>query len=176
MIHQQTILTKSQRQDCIAKIKQFPADLLRLVNTLSADQLSLPCLPEHPTLDGDWNIAQTIHHLADSHIHAYTRMKLILTEDKPHLKTWDQEAWAQLADVSQIDVTASVLIMRGLHDRWANLLEQLEASDFARVGIHSEMGELTIDHFVETYARHGHGHIRQIENALRAHAAQAVTP
>ncbi len=161
------MLTTSQRQACIAKIKTFPGDLDHVVQDLSAAQLALPCLPEHPTLDGDWNIAQTIHHLADSHIHAYTRIKLILTENLPVLKTWDQAAWATLADVNQTDVMASRLILRGLHDRWATLLEQLAPSDFARVGLHPEMGELAIDHFVETYARHGHGHIRQIEMALR---------
>ena len=162
------MLTTVQRQDCIAKIRRFPDDLTQLVDDLSTDQLALPCPPEHPTLDGDWNIAQAIHHLADSHLHAYTRMKLILTEDRPQLKTWDQEAWAALADARRSDISASLLMLRGLHDRWAALLEQLAPGDFARVGLHPEMGELSIDHFVETYARHGHGHLHQIEIALRA--------
>jgi hypothetical protein len=161
-----TTLTIDQRQGCITKIKKFPGDLERIVLELTTKQLHLACPPEHPTLDGDWDIAQTIHHLADSHLHAYTRMKLILTEERPILKTWEQEAWAELADARQTDIAASLSILRGLHSRWAMLLTQLEPADFARVGIHPAMGELSIDHLVETYARHGHGHIQQIQIAL----------
>lgn len=161
-----TTLTIAQRQDCIIKIKNFPCDLERIILNLTTDQLHLACPPEHPTLDGDWNIAQTIHHMSDSHIHAYTRMKLILTEDRPTLKTWEQEAWAELDDAKQTDVTASLSILRGLHSRWSMMLAQLQPNDFARVGIHPDMGELSMDHFVETYARHGHGHIQQIQIAL----------
>jgi hypothetical protein len=161
-----TTLTTDQRQDCITKIKNFPSDLERIILNLTTDQLHLACPPEHPTLDGVWNIAQTIHHIADSHIHAYVRMKLILTEDRPTLKTWEQEAWAEFDDANKIDVTASLNILHGLHDRWSTMLAQLEPGYFARIGIHPEMGELSIDHFVETYARHGHGHIQQIQIAL----------
>jgi hypothetical protein len=163
-----TRLTTDQRQDCITKIKNFPSDLENIVLKLTNEQFHLACPPEHPTLDGNWNIAQTIHHLADSHIHAYTRMKLILTEDRPTLKTWEQEAWAELADARETDIAASLSILRGLHDRWSTLLAQLAPVDFARVGIHPEMGELSVDHFVETYARHGHGHLQQIQIALRS--------
>ncbi len=161
------MLTPAQRKDCIAKIKRFPSDLAALVNNLPVEQLALSCPPEHPTLDGNWNIAQTIHHLADSHIRAYVRTKLILTENRPLLPTWEQEAWASLADATQTEISTSLSILRGLHQRWASTLEQLRPPAFAYVGIHPEFGELSIDHFVETYARHGHGHIQQIQIALR---------
>jgi hypothetical protein len=129
---------------------------------LSAEQLTTAYL------EGEWTAAQNVHHLADSHMNAYIRTRLILLEDQPTLKPYNQEDWAALPDASAADVSASLAILRGLHARWAALFEGLSDADFARAGNHPEVGIITIADLLRTYARHGAAHIDQIQRTLAA--------
>ncbi|NOU48302.1 MAG: metal-dependent hydrolase [Bacteroidales bacterium] len=156
----------TNRDEFIDKIRKFPHDLVEVCSRLTQNQLQQPCLPEHPSLDGDWNIAQTIHHIADSHTHAYTRMKFMLAEDETVFKTWDQVAWSTLNDYQSLDIEPSLQYIAALHNRWTRLLESLTEADFERYGEHPEMGRISLYEILKTYARHGHGHIEQIRKSI----------
>jgi hypothetical protein len=109
-----------------------------------------------------------VHHLADSHLNAFIRMKLIVTEEKPTLKPYDQNAWAALSDTTQMPVGASLEILRGLHGRWCTLLESVPESAWSRLAFHPERGELTLESQVNTYAGHGDKHVEHIMSLRRA--------
>lgn len=156
------MLTPEQRSERIEKIRQFPAQLERAVAGLSAEQLTTPYLA------GEWSVAQNVHHLADSHMNAFTRAKLILSEDHPLLKPYDQDAWAAMLDGMAPALDTSLMILRGLHRRWADLLENVRDADWQRVGIHPERGEVTLERILEIYSGHGEGHIDQIRRTLAA--------
>jgi hypothetical protein len=104
-----------------------------------------------------------VHHLADAHLNAFLRTKLILTEDKPILKPFDQDEWVKLPDTTDLPVQPSLDILKGVHGRWAILLESLPEGAWGRVGVHLEAGFLTVDDILETYSRHGEDHLRQVE-------------
>jgi len=104
------MLTAIERQEMISNIQQLPAQVESAIKGLDDQQL------DTPYRDGGWTSRQVVHHLADSHLNAFIRMKLILTENHPTLKPYDQDAWANLADVKQ-PVHSSISILRGLHER-----------------------------------------------------------
>jgi hypothetical protein len=101
-------------------------------------------------------------------MNAYVRTKLILTEDKPMLKGYDQEKWAELIDTATIPIEESLLILRGLHRRWVRLLESLEDADWARQGTHPEHDHYDLEGILITYSNHGDNHIEQINRTLAA--------
>lgn len=155
------LLTPAERLGKIAKIKNLPAVLEAAVKGLNDDQLNTPYG------EGKWTIRQVVHHLADSHMNAFVRVKLALTEQKPTLKPYDQEEWAKLYDTTELPIQASLLILNGLHERWSALLEALPDSSWNRPMIHPEIGDLTLDDLLVTYAHHGENHVGQITK-LRA--------
>ncbi len=148
------------RQAKIDVIRGYPGVLRALVAGLGEDELRA-----HP-LQGEWSVAQNVHHLVDSHMNSVVRLKLMLTEDKPNLLPYDQEAWAELPDVHQTPIEASLLILDGLHARWANLFESV--TDWTRQGYHPEIGDITVDDLLDTYAQHCHAHIDQITRTKAA--------
>lgn len=157
------MLTRDDRIKLIDNIRRLPADLAACVGGLTAEQLTTPYL------NGEWTAAQNVHHVADSHMNAYIRMKLILTEDHPTLKPYDQDVWAALPDATPADMTASLHILHGLHERWAELLAGIEdEAVWQRSAHHPEIGEVTLDDLLGIYGRHGHGHIEQIRETLAA--------
>ena len=103
-------------------------------------------------------------------MNAYIRTRLILTEDKPPLKGYAQAEWAKLADY-KLPIAHSLLLLRNLHVRWCALFSSLRTSDFARTGIHSEIGEVSIDDILTTYNNHCEAHIEQITRTLAAGSA-----
>lgn len=156
------MLTQAQRQELIAKIKNLPGQLTELVQNLSDEQLTTPYLA------GEWTVAQNIHHVADSHINSYIRIKLILTEEHPTLRPYNQDAWANLVDADTATLETSLMILTGLHRRWISLFESLSEAEWQRTGLHPEVGEMTLDDFLQTYAAHGEAHIDQIQRTLAA--------
>jgi hypothetical protein len=157
------MLTDEQRREMIATIRDLPAQLEELVKGLSEEQLTTPFD------EGEWTIAQNVHHIADSHINSFIRLKLILTEDHPTLKPYDQDAWANLVDANHADIEESLLILRGLHRRWVRILENLSGSDWERTGYHPELDQsLTPDDFLRIYSGHCKGHLDQIRRVLAA--------
>lgn len=156
------MLTSLQRQELIEKIKAFPAQLKAVVTPLTGAQLTAPD-PE-----GGWTAAQIVHHLADSHVNSYIRLKLILTEEQPTLKPYDQEAWAGLADGDTPAIEDSLAILEGLHRRWTRLFESLGEADWQRSGFHPEIGPVTPEDLLRIYAGHGADHLDQMRRVLAA--------
>ena len=158
------MLTQEKRQNLMQKIANLPASLEMIVRNLTEGQLTTPYL------EGEWTVAQNVHHLADSHLNSFIRLKLILTEDRPTLKPYDQEAWAEKVDGDNAAIESSLAILSGLHSRWVTLFESLPEEEWSRTGLHPEIGEITVEDLLQTYAAHGEGHIDQINRTLAARA------
>ena len=152
----------SKHDALIAAIRELPAALEAVVSGLTAEQLTTPFL------DGEWTVAQNVHHVADSHMTAYLRTKLILNADFPLLQGYDQNRWAEASDAVGADLSASLVILRGLHPRWADVFAALSDEDLARTGNHTENGSVTLLSMLEYYSQHGAGHIEQIRRTLAA--------
>jgi DinB superfamily len=142
--------------DRIAALAQFPKQARQAVAGLSAAQLDTPYRA------GGWTIAQVIHHIADSHIVAFTRMKFVLAEEHPTVKPFNENVWAQQADGAGAPVEDSLLILDGLHARMARLLAAQPPSAFERGALHPERGEVTLADLLDTYAWHGPHHLEAI--------------
>ena len=148
--------TDDQRRRLIGEIEQTPAALRSAVSGLSGPQL------DTPYRDGGWTVRQVVHHLPDSHLNAYVRFKLALTENNPTIKPYDQERWAELADAKTAPVETSLMLMESLHKRWVMLLESMTAADFARNLMHPELGVVSLDKYLGLYAWHGRHHVAHI--------------
>ena len=118
-----------------------------------------------PYGEGKWTIRQVVHHLADSHINAIIRFKKLLTENNPTLSTYEQDEFAKLPDIT-LPLEPSFEILRGLHQRWAVMLEGLDGSAWGRTAQHPEDGEYTLDSLLQVYAEHGVKHIGHIKGLL----------
>ncbi len=160
------MLTPEQRQACIERIRAFPALLEAAVSGLSDEQLTTHYLPD------EWTVAQNVHHVVDSHMNAYIRTRLMLTEDNPTIRPYDQDAWALLADAHQPDLSASLALLRALHTRWVTLFESLSEEQWNRPGLHPAGGAISPASIVQSYADHGEGHIDQIRRTLAAGRAE----
>jgi hypothetical protein len=157
------MLSIEERNNKISTIKRLPRDVEAAMSGLTDTQL------DTPYREGGWTVRQVVHHLADSHANAFIRMKLILTEDHPTIKPYDQNRWALLID-STLPIASSLAILRGLHERWGRLLESLPDSAWSRTGFHPENGDVTLESMLNTYAGHGTkhvGHIMGLRSAKR---------
>lgn len=151
-----------EREKLITAIDRLPEQLAALVGGLSTRELTTPFLA------GEWTVAQNVHHLVDSHANSIIRCKLILTEENPTLKPYDQDAWAALPDASGPDVEVSLAILRGLHTRWVRFWRGLPPEAWGRTGFHPENGPLSLDSILRAYADHGEAHLDQIRRTLAA--------
>jgi hypothetical protein len=156
------MVTPADRQALLARLRQLPDAAEAAVRGLSEAQLDTPCA------EGEWTARQVVHHLADAHMNGFIRMKLILTEEQPTLKPYDQDEWVKLRDSAEHPVRAALSILTGLHERWSALLETLPESSWRRSATHPETGTLTLDDLLVTYARHGETHVRQITRLRKA--------
>lgn len=117
--------------------------------------------------DGGWSIEQIIHHIADSHMNAYVRFKMALTESNPAIKPYDENLWAETADV-QLPVKTSIKLLKALHAKWTCLLENMDKNDFKRTYFHPGYNTtVTLENVLAIYAWHGKHHVAQIEVALK---------
>ena len=149
-------LTPEQRRELLHQIEQAPAQLRQAVNGLSPQQLDTPYRP-----DG-WTVRQVVHHVPDSHLNAYIRFKLALTEDEPMIKPYAEDKWARLADTAATPVEVSLTLLDSLHDRWVRLLRSLQSEDWKRTFRHPEMGLVTLEKNLAIYAWHGRHHVAHI--------------
>lgn len=154
-------LTPEERAACVARIAGLPGELRHALDGLEDGRL------DTPYREGGWSPRQIAHHLADSHMNAFVRFKLGLTEEVPTIKTYEQEPWAVLGDVRGQPVDASVRLLEGLHLRWVALLRSLTPQDFGRRLRHPELGELDLDFLLQMYSWHGQHHVAQV-TAMRA--------
>jgi hypothetical protein len=154
-------ITEEKRREVIRGIAEMPAALRRAVQGLGKAEL------DTPYREGGWTPRQIVHHLADSHMNAFIRIKLALTEERPSIKPYNQETWALTTDSLAADPALSLALLDGLHARWAALLSALTAVELQRTFTHPERGLLTVDYNLQMYGWHGRHHTAQI-TALRA--------
>jgi uncharacterized damage-inducible protein DinB len=145
----------AKRAEMIALIERLPAEARAAVAGLTPAQLD--------TKYKNWTLRQIIHHLADSHVNAYIRFRLTLTEETPTVKPYDETRWAELADARTEDVAASLKVLEGIHARWVRLLRSMSDADFARAYNHPEYKKTyTLAEVLGMYAHHGKHHTGQV--------------
>jgi len=150
-------LTDAQRSEMIDTIARTPAELRSAVRGLSDAQLDTPYRP------GGWTIRQVVHHVPDSHMNAFIRFKLALTEDTPTIKPYDEAAWATLADARDTPIETSLTLLATLHDRWVRLMRAMTAAEFGRMLNHPDWdAPLSLDALLALYAWHGPHHTAHI--------------
>lgn len=153
--------TEDVRRGALQDLIELPERMRDAVAGLSDAQLETPYRP------GGWTVRQVVHHVPDSHVHAYIRMKLALTEATPTIKPYDEKAWAELADM-RLPPTVSLQFLESVHARWTALIRSLTAPDFSRTFNHPEFPDapLTLDYMLQSYAWHSRHHVAHI-TALR---------
>jgi DinB superfamily len=154
--------TAAERRENIEKIRRLPGEIEAVVRGLTDQQLDTPYRP------GGWTVRQVVHHVADSHMNAFIRMKLILTEDNPTIKPYNQDSWAAQPDTVKMPIQHSLAIIRGLHERWSVLLDNVSESGWSRRAQHPESGEMTLESILGIYSGHGAKHVEQIAGLRRA--------
>lgn len=152
--------TPEQRQELLNAIAQAPTNLRAALKGLSEKQLDTPYRPE------GWTVRQVTHHVPDSHLNAYLRFKLALTEEEPTITPYAEDRWAQLADTRATPVEISLTLLDSLHDRWVRLLRSLQPEDWKRTFRHPELGLVSLEKNLSLYAWHGRHHVAHI-TALR---------
>ena len=150
-----------QRLALIEGIAETPARLRTAIAGLSPEQLDEPYRPE------GWTVRQVVHHVPDSHLNAYTRFKLGLTESEPTIKPYEEKRWAELADGRHADPEISLRLLDALHDRWVLFLRSLKEEDFVHTVKHPEMGILSLDGLLQLYEWHGRHHVAHITSLRR---------
>jgi hypothetical protein len=149
--------TSDDRRRSIEAIERAPAALRSSLAGLNAEQLDTPYRP------GGWSVRQVAHHVPESHMNAYIRFKLALTEDQPTIKPYNENLWAQTADVSATPIETSLALLDALHQRWVILLRSLAPADFARTFTHPQYGKtFPLDWALAMYAWHGAHHTAHI--------------
>lgn len=140
----------------IARISALPRAMRRATDGLTSDQLETPYRP------GGWTVRQVVHHVPDSHLNAYVRTKLALTEDDPVIRPYDEQRWAMLADTARTPIDTSLALLDALHERWVTLLRQCGSAEFERPLRHPESGSLTLGLLIMQYGWHGDHHVAHI--------------
>ena len=148
--------TKDSRDQAIEVIADTPKLLRDAVQGLDENQL------DTPYREGGWTLRQVVHHVPDSHVNAYVRLKLALTEPTPVIKPYDEAAWANLADTTAVPIDVSLNLLEAVHRRWVALLRAMKDDDFRREYVHPETGRHALDHLLALYAWHGPHHVAHI--------------
>lgn len=156
-----TAWTEADRAAAIDALRALPRAMASAVAGLSETQLDTPYRP------GGWTVRQLVHHVADSHLNMYIRVRFALTQDAPTIMPYDQEAWARLPDSAIVPVGVSLALLESLHARLDALFRGLDAEQFARRFEHPESGTQTLDSTLALYVWHGRHHAAHI-TALRA--------
>lgn len=142
-----------------ADLSNFPTQLENAVKDFGTEDFKKEYRP------GGWQIGQLIHHLADSHIHCYVRFKHALTLDTPTILDYDQDDWAVMPDAIKTDVTSSLMILKGVHERWTHLIANLSTQQLQRKYYHPTRDKYyPLCTVLALYAWHGKHHLAHIEN------------
>lgn len=150
-------ITPEQREAWIRDIELLPVQLAAALEGLTDEQL------DTPYREGGWTVRQVAHHLTDSHMNCLMRFKLALTEEDPVIKTYDEDAWAKLADSGKAPVSLAVEQISGLHARWSLLLRAMNDADFARTYRYPEASRSSrLDRTLGLYAWHGRHHVAHV--------------
>lgn len=149
--------TKEILDVAISVIENFPKKIKQETENLSDEQLDTPYRPE------GWTLRQVVHHCADSHMNAFIRIKMVLTENTPTIKPYEQDLWAKLPDSKNLPIQPSLLIIDNVHLRWVTVLKNTDYKDFSRGFIHPEKGrELSLHESTGLYAWHCNHHLAHI--------------
>jgi hypothetical protein len=148
--------TTEQRNAAVEGLRRFPEILRNTVATLSDQQLATPYRP------GGWTVRQLVHHVADSHMNAYIRVRLALTEDWPTIVSYQEARWAELEDASNAPVTVSLDLLQALHIRWVRLLTSLDEQAWKRGYTHPENGRQSVERTAILYDWHGRHHTAHV--------------
>jgi hypothetical protein len=154
-------VSTEQREEFLSRLASTPALLRAAVAGLSDAQL------DTPYREGGWTVRQVVHHVPDSHVNAYVRFKLALTENEPTIKPYDEAAWAMLSDVAGTPVETSLILLDSLHKRWAVLMRGISETDWKRKFVHPEMGTTALDTYLAMYAWHCGHHVAHIAELRR---------
>ena len=149
-------LNDVSRQNLIRQITEAPAKLREATKGLTEEQLDTPYRP------GGWTVRQVVHHIPDSHMNAYIRFKLGMTEQEPPVKPYKENLWAELVDAKSSPIEPSLTLLESLHQRWTVFLRSMSTADFARTVKHPEMGTIALDRILQLYAWHGRHHVAHI--------------
>jgi hypothetical protein len=147
---------ESRRSQMIRDIEHVPAALRAAVEGLSPRQI------ETPYRDGGWTVRQVVHHVPESHMNAYIRFKLALTEDSPTIKPYMEDLWASTGDVQSTPPEVSLALLDSLHDRWVRLLRSMKPEEWKRQFKHPEMGPMPLEKNLALYAWHGRHHVAHV--------------
>ena len=148
--------TAQERSAAIEGIRQLPQNLRSAVAAFSEEQLETPYRP------GGWTVRQLVHHVADSHMNAYVRVRLALTEDWPTIIPYQEKRWAELEDASTGAVSTSLDLLQALHTRWVQLFASLDEHDWKRGYVHPENGRETLERVLVVYDWHGRHHTAHV--------------
>ena len=149
-------LTPEERRAGIATIAATPGQLRAAVAGLTDAQLDTPYRP-----DG-WTVRQVVHHVPDSHLNAYVRFKLALTEDEPAVRPYMEDRWARLPEASSAPVEMSLALLEALHERWVTVLAAMTPAEWERTYRHPELGVQKVDALLAIYSWHGPHHVAHI--------------
>ncbi len=148
--------TSADLDECIQQIADLPGLLVKEVQHLTVDQL------DTPYREGGWTVRQVIHHLPDSHLNAYVRMKWALTEDQPLIKAYNEKAWAETPE-TKLPPETSLAFLSALHAKWVSLMSHLSPGDLKKEFIHPDTKKPTrLDKMIAMYAWHGAHHLAHI--------------
>jgi hypothetical protein len=151
------VITKNILEAYIGTIAGFPEKIASETRHLSADKL------DNPYREGGWTIRQVVNHCADSHMNAYTRHKLALSEDTPTIKPYFEAIWAEFPDSLSMPIEPALSLLKGMHGRWVVLLQSLGEKEWRRGFIHPEKGrEIKLDESAGMYAWHCEHHLAHI--------------
>ncbi|HOS47227.1 MAG TPA: putative metal-dependent hydrolase [Bacteroidia bacterium] len=143
-------------------IEQLPLKMREAINGLNADQLDTPYREE------GWTLRQVVHHVADSHMNAYVRFKLALTEENPTIRPYFEERWAELPEAKYGNIEVSLRLLEALHNRWSIMLRNMRSFDWSRTFYHPEK-HLTfrLDECLALYAWHSNHHVAHITSTRK---------
>ena len=148
--------TEQEREKQIQEIESAPGLLRAAVKGLCPEQL------DTPYRDGGWTVRQLVHHVPESHMNAYVRFKLALTEEQPTIKPYREERWAETADVVGTPPEVSLALLDVLHQRWSNVLRSMNAEDWKRTFNHPDFGIVALEQSLGLYAWHGRHHVAHV--------------
>ena len=149
--------SQQQKDKWLLDLQLLPSDLENAIHNLDEAHLHTPYR------EGGWTVHQLVHHIADSHMNAYIRFKLGLTEDNPPIKPYDEKAWANLDDVKTLPINISITLLFALHERWVAAIKNLSEEEWQRTVFHPEhKKEMTLWFLLGMYAWHGRHHVQHI--------------
>ncbi len=149
-------VTPAVRQEAIEELDAAPSKVREAVAGLNEAQL------DTPYREGGWTVRQVVHHLVDSHMNAYIRLRFALTESQPTIKPYDENEWAHLEDARSAPAEVSLRLLEPLHERWVRLLRSMKTEQFGRTLVHPDHGIKNVDWLLFLYSWHGRHHTAHI--------------